>query len=464
MSATNSHFIIAHFALYSKILENFPNTLELKRILLKHRNFVLLGANSPDLPYTSGDFFYGDKHHYEKSGLFIKNAIQILQNLTGETREKCLAWLCGYISHLVADSIIHPMVNALTGVMYNVNPIPHQTVENHQDSFAFHDLNIGEVTKAEFIDSTIKHCSSATGGLDEDIEMFWSKILKTTFPACEGPNTSNWFRSYVLLCDNADERDWIHIRALAKIAKKEHLLQIPYAAIKPEYVHDLPTPDGVTDYRNILNKAIDTTAEAWLALAQLLEGKETDFPLLENWDMDTGCFESGEFIFYQKSSKSAFVNNMQENFIDNEDEKSGFISKIKAGAISLAKSAGLAILAILVFITSFVNSDSSFQSSSHAFTKERLNKTGSIVLAISAELNAANIKQSMDSKEIKEFIREKCHEYLSKVKGFDFRFNLKDGGTLYLVDPDNNSIIYFEDKIKTPALDNPAWQKLGDIP
>lgn len=55
----------------------------------------------------------------------------------------------GYVAHLASDTVVHPVVNRMVPP-YNVDPVPHQFCEKHQDAYAFKKLNLGETTSAEY--------------------------------------------------------------------------------------------------------------------------------------------------------------------------------------------------------------------------------------------------------------------------------------------------------------------------
>ncbi len=125
--------------------------------------------------------------HYENTGEFVKYGIANLLKLKEQDKQQdfeiCLSWLCGYITHLLADSIIHPVVNAIVGP-YLFNSGEHRHCEMIQDTFIFHEIKKVELRYADYVD-LIRMCSDEE---DEDlinpaIRDFWTETLKMSHPS-----------------------------------------------------------------------------------------------------------------------------------------------------------------------------------------------------------------------------------------------------------------------------------------
>lgn len=93
---------------------------DLRKLLNSHAEFLFLGAASPDLPYLSfktGNVNWADVMHYETTNAIAVIA-QVLKKVWGSrgVREEVqLVWLLGFVSHLVTDATIHPIVQAIVG-------------------------------------------------------------------------------------------------------------------------------------------------------------------------------------------------------------------------------------------------------------------------------------------------------------------------------------------------------------
>jgi hypothetical protein len=431
MAGIYAHFVIANFA-----LEKCPDP-ELKILLLENSNFLLLGANSPDLPYTFKDNAWADRMHYEKSGLIIKNALKILQTLSGRKREKCLAWLMGYAAHLASDTVVHPVVNKMVPP-YNVDPVPHQFCEKHQDAFAFKRLNLGDTTSAEYISATIKNCSDALGALDKDIEWFWTEILTQTFPGKEIPRVSMWFRSYTLLADKCgEEGGWPHIRAIAEWNGTAQLLQISYDQVLRKFIDNIPSPEGPVSYDRVLDRAISNTVDAWVALDKLLCGKKTNYPIFENWNLDTGENETGKLLFWSNRSATS-----------------------KKGSTLSVTVFILAILTALALL--YINKYDSSMFHSNAYSQ--LPAMAAKVQGVSNHLNARKLRgdsSKMGNEELQHLIKEKKPEFADDFAHFNLFF---DGEIFYIRNSKDPNELYFKDDVKTIALEERTWELKGAKP
>lgn len=431
MAGIYAHFVVANFALQKCPVQ------ELKLLLLENSDFLLLGANSPDLPYTFKDNAWGDRMHYEKSGLFIKNALEILQSLSGLKRDKCLAWLLGYVSHLASDTVIHPVVNRMVPP-YNVDPVPHQFCEKHQDAYAFKKLNLGETTSAEYISATIANCGSVLKGLDRDIEWFWTEILIRTFPENGIPKVSMWFRSYTQLADKCGEEcGWPHIRAIAEWHGSTQLLQIHYDQVLRKFIDNIPSPEGSVSYDQVLDRAISNTVAAWKAVNDAMHDKRTNYPIFENWNLDTGKNEAGKLLFWRDRN----------------------VTSKKGSTLSVT----VFILAILTAIALFyINKYDS--SRFHTDVYSQLPAMAAKVQGVSNHLNARKLRgdsSKMGNDELQLFIKDKKPEFAGD---FAYFYLLFDGEIFYVRNSKDHNELYFKDDVKTIVLEERTWERKVAMP
>jgi hypothetical protein len=115
---------------------------ELTKFLSANYQFVFLGAESPDLPYLSlgvGGNHWADAMHYERTNSQVISGFADLRQVwpvrTPADEIKC-AWLLGYVSHMVADATVHPIVQAIVGP-YKGHEEPHRLCEMTMDSLIF---------------------------------------------------------------------------------------------------------------------------------------------------------------------------------------------------------------------------------------------------------------------------------------------------------------------------------------
>ena len=117
---------------------------ELKNILAACRDSFQVGSVAPDLPYFSialkkaaiGKLSLADRFHYEKTNQIPLEALKMLTVLKHDMSEKLLhqtfSFFLGYISHVLADGIIHPFVRDQVG-NYEENKAEHRSLEMQLD-------------------------------------------------------------------------------------------------------------------------------------------------------------------------------------------------------------------------------------------------------------------------------------------------------------------------------------------
>jgi len=187
MAGTFTHWMIVEEA-----LERYRKSGRKHRyfsVILGNNHFVNLGAVGPDYPYLTDlkanmlkVHTWADRMHYENSGELIKAAVTGLLDRQEEEFEICLAWLCGFVSHVVADSIVHPTINAVVGP-YLFNSTEHRHCEMTQDSYIFREIKGTELRYSEYVD-IVKMCSDQE---DEEcihpaIRTFWGQALMDSHP------------------------------------------------------------------------------------------------------------------------------------------------------------------------------------------------------------------------------------------------------------------------------------------
>jgi len=125
--------------LQSKIYDN-----RLKAILASGKYFLQVGAVGPDLPYSSiadSDLVFGDqsdladKFHYTTTNQLPLRALEKIKNHPKskiKERRYAFSFFAGYISHIVADGIMHPFIRDMVG-NYAENKTAHRILEMRLD-------------------------------------------------------------------------------------------------------------------------------------------------------------------------------------------------------------------------------------------------------------------------------------------------------------------------------------------
>lgn len=295
----------AHFTLFQKARETFceqelfPN---IQQALGDFSDFGLLGSNSPDFPILAMEPVWEEYLHAQTAAAYIAPAISIIPTLPKKARQKCTAWFCGYLSHMVGDATIHPVVNLRVGP-YLGHEEKHQTCEVHQDAHVYTRLGLVELTRCNYTRAIIEACCSNESRtcLNDELLGFWKSLSNSAFPNEDAPDFNKWFAAYTGVVDKfAEENDWWHIRTLAKVGRKKHLLQIAPDKIDQSFILALPTPTGTPiSYDDLFDMAIENTVSAWHSFAAALESPDSlSFPLSAQWNLNTGEIVEPKYLYW----------------------------------------------------------------------------------------------------------------------------------------------------------------------
>jgi len=277
---------------------------ELGMLINRHSQFVYLGAVSPDLPYLSFELSnvnWADVFHYENTNeTAIKGFAEIKQNWPGgDSNEIKLAWLLGYISHLVIDATIHPIVQAVVGD-YAHHKDEHRICEMTQDTLVFKKIKNNEIQYADFL-QILDFCRESPHY--KSFISFWENIIKNSYPGkSDTPDPGDWVKNYTTAVSVASKAGrsslaglFRHIGSVSDYFYKssdEIINQYPndynkyYGSVK------LPFPVGTNG--NFLEKGVtyaaDNVTDAWNRIYSGLQPGSTFkiSSIIKNWNLDTG--------------------------------------------------------------------------------------------------------------------------------------------------------------------------------
>lgn len=131
---------ITHWLVATKVLDNLHNS-RLKAMVSRNRDYYLMGAVIYDSPYSYPGLTSKQKEFRKIAnqlhGVNGENVLQPFQNLVtraiAEPDEKLLAFALGVFTHVVTDSVFHPMVYYFTGNYYSEDKHKqNQAVSNHR--------------------------------------------------------------------------------------------------------------------------------------------------------------------------------------------------------------------------------------------------------------------------------------------------------------------------------------------
>ncbi|MFC2172653.1 zinc dependent phospholipase C family protein [Acidobacteriota bacterium] len=141
--------VLAHWAVAKDVAWRFINGKKTGCYLFQGKSndqyekisrYVYLGASGPDLPYCrdrSGTSKWADLFHYNKQGEFLLELVLVAKKTSDrDRRDRAMAYALGHVTHIAADSMVHPYVNCFAGA-YHAQVIAdiHKTSECHQDSY-----------------------------------------------------------------------------------------------------------------------------------------------------------------------------------------------------------------------------------------------------------------------------------------------------------------------------------------
>ena len=270
-----------------------------KKLLNKYSQFLLLGAVSPDIPCLSSKL---SSIHWEelmhKSTNTNGTVISAYEELKGKfaqwqaTEKVIFAWLMGYVSHMIADSIIHPIVNTIVGGNYEGHESEHGRCETVQDTLIFKEVKKIDIVYAEFVDLLGRCKKHPSYGLLLD---FWKKHAEATYHQDSGLNPKLWIEIYRTALDTADESNipafFRHIPVIGQFFYEEaSKIKLNYPQDYNKYYSNVRLPNGASgaflDYG--FNYAIEKVVDAWNKLYAGLDSPFFIASLIKNWNLDTG--------------------------------------------------------------------------------------------------------------------------------------------------------------------------------
>lgn len=277
-----------------------------KQAIGKWKKFCIVGAVSPDYPYLdvldSHSAAWADAIHKGHAMSLLRDGISKIRDMADDNvRQKCMAWLFGFASHIAADGTIHPVVNLKVGP-YEQNKTEHRSCEMSQDVYAHSKLNMGKLDFNKQISTNVSDTSDEDDPdlMDADITQLWSSLLTGVYsaidPTLQPPKVHDWHRA---------------MRKMIKIGESGNVL-FPYArhvaanlglvypaAPEDEYIHELKTPDGIArDFDAIFQKALGNILELWEWLALSLQNKTSPLDTQVSWSLDTGIDENNRMTYW----------------------------------------------------------------------------------------------------------------------------------------------------------------------
>lgn len=293
---------------------------DLREALCTCRQFCMLGSVSPDVPYLAPTRPHAEAWanvmHYWRTTDIVRAAIPLLPHYkaTPHNWQKSVAWLFGYVSHVVADLTLHPVSNA-NGWDYSGNRHLHKVSELHQDSHTFFTRH-GEMSggMAGYLKASgLDRCGNMgdPGHLDPAIVALWRVCLdratqgtvtmkeKLPAPLPHSATPDEWYQDYMgLLQACLDAGDLLPVN-FRNAGERAGFLYPEKHDVDPSYTRGLLLPGGGTgDYDGLLLIAENNILQAWQMLGAALTKEDPALFSLPNADLDTGLAPEGTVPHY----------------------------------------------------------------------------------------------------------------------------------------------------------------------
>lgn len=306
MSGGYTHITVAQCAIEngrktSGVLHN-----DAKIALAKWKKFCIVGAVCPDYPYLkllSGESQeWADAMHKAHAVDFLREGVKRIRVIADKNdRQKCMAWLFGFASHVATDGTVHPVVNLKVGE-YESNKAEHRTCEMSQDVYIHRQLNMGATEFNRQVSTNVQAVSDPGNSdrLDPLVAKLWQELLIATYlgsnPALQEPDVHAWHRAMRDKVKIAESGNKLFPFARHLVAKEGVVYP---SEPDPQYIHGLEVPGGGRmDLQDIFVKAQANVLQLWGWLSLSLQNQPSPLDTLANWSLDTGIDETGHMVYW----------------------------------------------------------------------------------------------------------------------------------------------------------------------
>ena len=280
-------------------------TDEAKKALSLRVGYAELGAVSPDLPYLAlmegKSKEWADNMHKRHTVQLIRALVRAVDRLSGDDRLCAVAWLLGYLSHVVMDMVVHPVVARVINGEYEGHEREHRVCEMHQDVYVFKRLNVGPIHLANYLATGIGACHdpATPGVLHEAVAGPWLEAMDRVFPERSDKNPPMpraWYRQFQTVLSAAGNGQRLvpfarHVLAGAGLVYP--------ARHNARYVSGISSPaaQGI-HYDAVFDHARLAVLDIWAHVSTCLETEEKCLPGHDEWSLDTGRERGGDHVFY----------------------------------------------------------------------------------------------------------------------------------------------------------------------
>jgi hypothetical protein len=287
-----------HMAIVSDASKSFPVGQKFGNLVHTYLNFLTLGSVSPDIPYLAylalGGFSLADIMHYHQTNGIVHNALHSLGVAKKKENDwECqLAWLAGFVAHLVADATIHPIVECIAGPCTDPDSHSrHTECEMIQDVLIFKEVKNLELTSTQYSDE-LKACR--THASFDKVSEFWAAHAKVNCPSGGSFSPQRVFDSYFALLDTVSGPSGLAGAFRHLGFKYVYRTYIDITTTSPDLVQQyysaIPLPNGLTGSfrKDGFDYAVRNLVAIWSKIDRALFSTENIVDIVPNWNLDTG--------------------------------------------------------------------------------------------------------------------------------------------------------------------------------
>jgi len=188
---------------------------------------------------------------------------------------------------------------------YQANKTAHRVCEMNQDAYMFQRLNLGDIGLAQHLDSGIGICSAPDNAdlLDPDIYKLWKNMLVEVYPTVfdsNPPNINKWHRRFQFMVGKIASSGNILLPIARHVASGQGMVYPLKNEVDSDYIENLESPEGAIHFDDLFDLAVKNVGTVWSLVARgVLDGDNQYRDKIGNWNLDTGCDENEQFIFWE---------------------------------------------------------------------------------------------------------------------------------------------------------------------
>ena len=325
MPATFAHCLMAKKAIDKisnlvKADQKWNELIDYVQKIGEKNNFAMMGAAGPDYPYTTDilttvvlqiSHTWANRMHYESTLSFIQEGVRSLAKMdkSQEAFSIRLAWFCGFVSHVLADSYMHPVINSIVHGTYIFTHEEHGKCELIQDAYIFQKLTGEEIVAANprtgnlgylrILDECSDPSDHDKNRIHSEIYKFWKDLLEKAHPHAteyfSDIDPDRWHHNYKGTVNFVVDPGAIFRHVVGLTGRDYKKWEDIPSGDREKYVEKISLPNGKkSSYDDVFKKAVDMIVDIWLKLFEdVSKGNEKRVAeYIKDWNLDTGVDES----------------------------------------------------------------------------------------------------------------------------------------------------------------------------